>query len=134
MCRFESGFFFEHELLADYEYYWRVEPSVKLFCDVQYDPFAFMRDSGKKYGFVISLYEYKETIPTLWETTKKFMAEYPQHIMEGNALKFVSDNDGKDYNNCHFVCIKFMNSFLQDMELTGGNNSGATSKLDPSIF
>ncbi|KAF3936162.1 hypothetical protein ABW19_dt0202245 [Dactylella cylindrospora] len=102
MCRFESGFFFEHELLADYDYYWRVEPSIKLFCDVDYDPFVFMQENNKKYGFVISLYEYKETIPTLWETTKKFMAEYPQHIAEGNALQFISDDDGKTYNNCHF--------------------------------
>ncbi|KAK6345961.1 alpha 1,2-mannosyltransferase 2.4.1 [Orbilia blumenaviensis] len=102
MCRFESGFFFEHELLAGYEYYWRVEPSIKLFCDIDYDPFLYMQENKKKYGFTLSLYEYKDTIPTLWDTTKKFMAEYPHHIVEDNSMKFISDNDGKDYNNCHF--------------------------------
>ncbi|KAJ6263809.1 hypothetical protein Dda_2381 [Drechslerella dactyloides] len=102
MCRFESGFFFEHELLADYEFYWRVEPSIKLFCDVDTDPFVFMKENNKKYGFAISLYEYKETIPTLWETTRKFMAEYPQHIVQNNNLAFISDDEGKSYNNCHF--------------------------------
>lgn len=25
MCRFNSGFFFRHPLLADYDYYWRIE-------------------------------------------------------------------------------------------------------------
>ncbi|KAF3915152.1 hypothetical protein ABW20_dc0103645 [Dactylellina cionopaga] len=102
MCRFESGFFFEHELLDDYEFYWRVEPDIKLFCDVDTDPFVYMAENNKKYSFTISLYEYKETISTLWDTVKKFMVEYPQHIIEGNNLKFISDDDGKTYNNCHF--------------------------------
>lgn len=31
MCRYNSGFFYEHELLSTYDYYWRVEPNVK-FC------------------------------------------------------------------------------------------------------
>lgn len=65
MCRFESGFFFRHELLKNYEYYWRVEPSIGLHCNVDYDVFRYMKDNNKKYGFVLSLLEYTETIPTL---------------------------------------------------------------------
>ena len=103
MCRFESGFFFRHELLADYEQYWRVEPSIKLFCDVNFDPFILMKKENKKYGFTLSLYEYGETIPTLWDVTKKFMAEYPQHIVAGNSMKFLSGDEGVTYNHCHFV-------------------------------
>lgn len=49
MCRFYSGFvslpvslslltrlrfFYKHELLAKYEWYWRVEPEIKYFCDI----------------------------------------------------------------------------------------------------
>lgn len=34
MCRFNSGFFFHHPLLANFDYYWRVEPHVKFFCDL----------------------------------------------------------------------------------------------------
>lgn len=63
-------FFFRHPLLASYDYYWRVEPSIKLFCDLSYDPFLVMQDEKKVYGFTLSLYEYIETIPTLWEETK----------------------------------------------------------------
>ncbi|QGI77468.1 hypothetical protein CEK25_004197 [Fusarium fujikuroi] len=69
MCRFESGFFFRQELMMNYEYYWRVEPSVKLFCDIHYDPFRVMHENNKKYSFVLSLYEYIDTIPTLWAST-----------------------------------------------------------------
>ncbi|VZI17888.1 unnamed protein product [Fusarium fujikuroi] len=62
MCRFESGFFFRQELMMNYEYYWRVEPSVKLFCDIHYDPFRVMHENNKKYSFVLSLYEYIDTV------------------------------------------------------------------------
>ena len=105
MCRFESGFFFRHPLMNQFEWYWRVEPSIELYCDIGYDTFKYMRDHGKKYSFVLSLYEYVETIPTLWNSVKGFMKEHPEHIVEGNSMKFLSDDGGKTYNHCHFVRI-----------------------------
>ena len=102
MCRFESGFFFRHELLKDYEYYWRVEPDTKIHCDIDYDIFTFMQENDKWYGWTISLPEYRETIPTLWETTKKFMAEYPQYVAPDNNMMWISDDNGESYNGCHF--------------------------------
>ncbi|KAJ4154717.1 alpha-1,2-mannosyltransferase ktr1, partial [Fusarium falciforme] len=69
MCRFESGFFYRHPLMDDYDWYWRVEPDIKLHCDIDYDVFKFMKDNKKKYAFAISIKEYEATIPTLWETT-----------------------------------------------------------------
>ena len=102
MCRYESGFFFRHPLLMEYEYYWRVEPSIELFCDIAYDPFVFMKEKKKKYSFVLSLYEYVETIPTLWDSVKGFMKAHPEHIEEDNSLSFLSDDGGKSYNHCHF--------------------------------
>ncbi|KAF2754525.1 glycosyl transferase [Pseudovirgaria hyperparasitica] len=102
MCRYESGFFFRHPLMLDYEWYWRVEPSVELYCDIHYDTFKFMADHGKKYSFVISLYEYVETIPTLWDSVKGFMAKFPQHLEKDNTMGFVSDDGGSTYNHCHF--------------------------------
>jgi alpha 1,2-mannosyltransferase len=103
MCRFESGFFFRQELMLNYEWYWRVEPSIELFCDVDYDPFKYMAENKKKYSFVLSLYEYVETIPTLWDSTKKFMKAHPEHIAEGNSMGFLSDDGGESYNHCHMV-------------------------------
>jgi len=103
MCRYESGFFFRHPLMLNYEWYWRVEPSIELYCDINYDTFKYMRDNGKKYSFVLSLYEYVETIPTLWNSTKAFIEKYPEHIAKDNSMKFLSDDDGENYNHCHFV-------------------------------
>ncbi|KAF9894735.1 alpha 1,2-mannosyltransferase 2.4.1 [Aspergillus nanangensis] len=102
MCRYESGFFFRHPLMLNYEYYWRVEPSIELYCDVSFDPFRFMKENNKKYSFVLSLYEYYETIPSLWDSVKKFMGNHPEHIAEGNSMDFLSDDGGKTYNKCHF--------------------------------
>ncbi|KAJ1032656.1 hypothetical protein NDA16_000679 [Ustilago loliicola] len=104
MCRYQSGFFFRHPLTLDLDYYWRVEPGIKLYCDLDYDPFVFMQMNNKSYGFTMALYEYQETIPTLWETTKTFFAAHPDYLAKDNGLYFLSDQTDlatSSYNGCH---------------------------------
>lgn len=72
MCRFYSGAFFQHPLLQKYEWYWRVEPDVKYFCDITYDPFKFMEKTNKVYGFTIVIKELVETVPNLFRHTYGF--------------------------------------------------------------
>lgn len=127
--RYQSGFFFQHEALLPFDYYWRIEPGVKYTCDIDFDPFLYMQDNNKKYGkelytrnllilrfgtldltnvlesirlfspgFTISLKEYAETIPTLWNTTKDFMRKNPELLAKDNLLPFISDDDGENYN------------------------------------
>ncbi|CAG8479665.1 5801_t:CDS:2 [Acaulospora colombiana] len=98
MCRFESGFFYRHELLEKYDYYWRVEPGVQFYCDLDFDPFMYMKENDIKYGFTISLYEYPNTIPTLWESVKEFSKKYPEYIEKDNLMEFISNDDGVSYN------------------------------------
>ncbi|CAK5265052.1 unnamed protein product [Mycena citricolor] len=116
MCRFNSGFFYRHELLKKYRYYWRVEPDVNFYCNLDYDPFLFMQDESKKYGFTISLPEYERTIPTLWATVRDFIKEYPELISPENAMGFLSDDGGLTYNNCHF----WSNFEIADLDLWRG--------------
>ncbi|KAM5451339.1 O-glycoside alpha-1,2-mannosyltransferase 4 [Microsporum canis] len=66
MCRFYSGFFYKHELLQKYEWYWRLEPEIKYFCDITYDPFLEMAKNNKTYGFTIAVKELKETVPNIF--------------------------------------------------------------------
>ncbi|KAJ3571532.1 hypothetical protein NPX13_g5343 [Xylaria arbuscula] len=66
MCRFYSGFFYKHPLLAKYEWYWRLEPEIKYFCDITYDPFLKMIESNKTYGFTIAVKELRETVPNIF--------------------------------------------------------------------
>lgn len=104
MCRFYLGFFYKHPLVAQYQYYWRIEPGVKFYCDVSYDVFHFMKTHGKKYGFVMSMFEYKKTIPSLWGHFKSFIRRYDHaNGQYGELLDFVqNDNVAKTYNLCHF--------------------------------
>lgn len=30
----DDRYFYKHELLAKYEWYWRLEPEIKYFCDI----------------------------------------------------------------------------------------------------
>lgn len=66
MCRFYSGFFYKHPLLAKYEWYWRLEPEIKYFCDITYDPFLQMIENNKTYGFTIAVKELRETVPNIF--------------------------------------------------------------------
>lgn len=131
MCRFNSGFFFRHELLTPYKWYWRVEPDVRYYCDLDYDPFLFMQEHDKVYGFTISMPEWEPTIPSLWSTVKDFIAEHPQYVSPDNSMDFLSDNAGDSYNMCHFwsnfeiADMDFWRSeaytkFFEYLENTGG--------------
>jgi alpha 1,2-mannosyltransferase len=91
MCRFNSGFFYRQEALNKYDWYWRVEPDIELYCDINYDPFTFMRENNKVYGWVLSMYEFEATIPTLWQHTKDFFSKFPQYIARDNALGWLVD-------------------------------------------
>ncbi|KAI8976443.1 nucleotide-diphospho-sugar transferase [Pilobolus umbonatus] len=106
MCRFQSGYFFRHPLLDEYDYYWRVEPDVRFSCDIDYDPFKVMRERDLKYGFTLSLYEYEQTIPTLWDTVNQFVKEFPEHVIPFNSsdslIEWVTEDEGETYNLCHF--------------------------------
>lgn len=43
-CRYLSGFWQWHPLLAGLDYAWRMEPNVHYYCDMTaYDPFIFMQ-------------------------------------------------------------------------------------------
>jgi mannosyltransferase len=110
MCRWNSGLFYKHPALANTQYYWRVEPKVHFFCDVDYDVFRFMQDNNKTYGFTINLYDAPASIPTLWPETMKFMADHPEYIHENNAIGWLTDSvrrpehtrEANGYSTCHF--------------------------------
>ncbi|KAF8544835.1 nucleotide-diphospho-sugar transferase [Trichophaea hybrida] len=113
MCRFNSGFFYRQEALKKYDWYWRVEPDIEIYCDIPYDPFTRMRENNKVYGWVIAMYEFIQTIPTLFDSTKEFVEKNPEVLAEDNSLNWIIDNANVsqafaekkitgDYNLCHF--------------------------------
>ena len=73
-------------------------------------------------AFTMSMIEYVETIPTLWKhvmgsfffskvkqhidffflvSISDFAHDHPEYIAEKNSLKFISSDDGQNYNLCH---------------------------------
>ena len=110
MCRWNSGMFYRHPALRDIQYYWRVEPNVHFFCDVDYDVFRYMSDHNKTYGFTINLYDAPHSIPTLWPESMKFIAAHPEYVNTNNAMDWLTDSKRRPehnrkangYSTCHF--------------------------------
>ncbi|KAK3658751.1 putative mannosyltransferase ktr4 [Elasticomyces elasticus] len=111
MCRWNSGLFYKHPELQEIQYYWRVEPNVHFFCDVDYDVFRYMQDHNKTYGFTVSLYDSPWTVRTLWPETMKFLASGNSHLLaQNNAMDWLIDkerrpnhnHDANGYSTCHF--------------------------------
>ena len=110
MCRWNSGYFYRHPALADVRWYWRVEPKVHFFCDIDYDVFRWMEDHNKTYGFTITLYDSAESLPRLWPETLKFMAAHQDYVHPNNALRWLTDSQRRPdtnakahgYSTCHF--------------------------------
>jgi len=116
MCRFQSRAFYKHELVLPYRWYWRVEPHVSFHCDMDFDPFAYLHNNNKVYGFNIAVYEWMQTIPSLWPTVKEFVKLNPQYIAPNNSIGFISDDDGSSFNGCHY----WSNMEIADMEFWRG--------------
>ncbi|KAI9652984.1 MAG: hypothetical protein M1821_007737 [Bathelium mastoideum] len=122
MCRWNSGLFYKHPALAEYRYYWRVEPKVHFFCDIDYDVFHFMQDHNKTYGFTINLYDSPESLPSLWPETLKFLSSDANNklLHSENAMPWLQDKDRRPkhnekangYSTCHF----WSNFEIADME------------------
>ena len=109
-------------------------PDVHFHCDVNYDPFLFMEDHNKTYcehplpplhlvqltspraAFTITMYEFRATIPTLWDAVKEFTAAHPQYVAPDNALGYMSDDGGRTFNLCHF----WSNFEIADMDFWRG--------------
>lgn len=117
MCRFQSGFFFDTNLMKNYKYYWRIEPGVKFRCDIDYDIFRFMRENEKDFGFVLSIFEYRDTITGLWDFVKEWLLNgniekiHPSALLDfiigtpncEPTMEDLGETISKsEYNLCHF--------------------------------
>ncbi|KAI9821415.1 MAG: hypothetical protein M1826_000696 [Phylliscum demangeonii] len=103
MCRWNSGFFYRHPKLQDFDWYWRVEPDVHFFCDIDYDVFRFMRDNALTYGFNMNILDDARSFPSLWARTRAFIHAHPDLLHPDADLDWLLDaGHGGDYNNCQF--------------------------------
>lgn len=102
MCRFFSGFLHRNKHMSKYDYYWRVEPQhIKFFCKMFYDPFEYMKKNNIEYGFNMNVYEFMETIPSLWNTTLAYIEQNKHLIQNQKPLEEMMDQYGH-FSGCHF--------------------------------
>jgi alpha 1,2-mannosyltransferase len=120
MCRWNSGFFYKHPALQDYEFYWRVEPDVHFLCDINYDVFLFARDNRIKYGFNMNILDDARSFPSLWRQTRDFMSKNPDMLHPDAELDWLLDETG-DYNNCQF----FSNFEIGSLDFFRGQSNEA---------
>lgn len=130
MCRFYSGLWARQPVLSKYDWYWRLEPGgewprcggrgrfgeleleltvcprlVRFYCDITYDPFRFMSVNNKIYGFVITIVENMQTIPTLFETVVQYARQKgitPQPGMWDFLVRHDEKTGEEVYSGCHF--------------------------------
>jgi len=100
MCRFFSGEVFKHPALAKYDYYWRLDDDSQYLTEVETDPFEYMQQHGKVYGWNIWMYESQPIAgTTLWTTTHKYLKE--KSIIPSPEFKNIETLSG-GYNRCHY--------------------------------
>lgn len=63
-----------------------------------------MEKHKKQYGFVVTLLELRETIPTLWRTVEEYAYSRRIDISDKSRLLFpyFRDQSTGDFNLCHF--------------------------------
>ena len=116
MCRFNSGFFFRHELTLKYQYYMRLDLDSKFPCQIKRDPFEIFRGKEEiKYGFILSYYERIHTIKSLWVRIKEWKNKSLKTINKNSAIKFISDDNGNSLNRR--LCIFYNNFEMADFSV-----------------
>jgi alpha 1,2-mannosyltransferase len=74
---------------------------VHFFCDINYDPFRFLRDNDLVYGFNMNILDDARSFPSLWAKTLDFIQEHPDLLHPDADLNWLVDEHG-EYNNCQF--------------------------------
>lgn len=126
MCRFYLGNFYNVPELQQYKYYWRIEPDVHFYTDLNYDIFKYMEGTKKKYGFTINLYDIDETVASLWPETLRYLnaGDNYKYINPNGAFQWLLENQQNPkknivtggYSTCHF----WSNFEIGDMDFFRG--------------
>ncbi|KAI7855051.1 nucleotide-diphospho-sugar transferase [Circinella umbellata] len=98
--RYHAGLFFHHPLMQNADYSWRVEPSAYYSCEME-DPFLKMKTLNKTLGFVMTSYEEKMAVRSLWSVTRAFREQFFDQIRPLNETIMPWLLDDSEYNFCH---------------------------------
>ncbi|KAF9199454.1 alpha 1,2-mannosyltransferase 2.4.1, partial [Haplosporangium sp. Z 27] len=84
--RYMSGFVAQHELLDKYEFFWRVDPGVEIFCDVEEDPMLALKKSAWSLSSAIN----EAGVPGAWPIIQKIKGAHRDIIPTSNDEAFLT--------------------------------------------
>jgi alpha 1,2-mannosyltransferase len=92
--------------MQELDYGWRFEAGTEYVCPMDEDPFQTMFETKKTTSFSIALYEYPDTIPTLYDNVVKYALEYKEIVQQKENPKalwnFIWEPNSETFNRCHF--------------------------------
>ncbi|KAF9990476.1 alpha 1,2-mannosyltransferase 2.4.1 [Mortierella antarctica] len=91
--RYMSGFLARHALLGGYEFFWRVEPGMEMFCDMADDPMLAMEKNGQLFAWSLSETVRDAGVPGAWSLIKRFKETHPDIIPKANDEAFLERED-----------------------------------------
>ncbi|RCH82810.1 hypothetical protein CU098_001442, partial [Rhizopus stolonifer] len=69
-----------HPMMHKLDFTWRFEAGTEYVCPIEQDLFQYIYENNKTTSFSMALYEYKETIPSLYHTVLEFASQYSHWI------------------------------------------------------
>ncbi|KAF8937478.1 alpha 1,2-mannosyltransferase 2.4.1 [Dissophora ornata] len=100
--RYMSGFLAQHELLDPYEFFWRVDSGVDIFCDVEEDPMLTMKKSGQKFAWSLSSSVNEAGVSEAWSVIQRIKGALSHFIPEVNDEDFLTRESGDIFAACAY--------------------------------
>ncbi|KAK3814031.1 MAG: nucleotide-diphospho-sugar transferase [Benniella sp.] len=100
--RYMSGFLAQHALLDPYEFFWRIDPGVEIFCDLGDDPMMAMKSSGQKFAWSISSVVNEAGVPGAWSLIQKFKTLHRDLLPSGYDEAFLARESGNTFTACTY--------------------------------
>ncbi|KAG0023996.1 alpha 1,2-mannosyltransferase 2.4.1 [Podila clonocystis] len=100
--RYLSGFLARHELLNGYEFFWRVDPGLEIFCDIEDDPMLEMKKNGQKFAWSMSTTGHKDGVPSAWAFVDTFKKTHADVLPQHNSEFFLAKETGDEFTTCTF--------------------------------
>lgn len=116
MCRFNLVNFYKVPEMENYKWYWRIEPKVDFYTDMQYDAFKYLEATNKVYGFTIAVSDIEQTIETLWVETLHWLNREDnfKFVNKNGAFQFLTDDLQTPHKNLltqGYSCCHFWSNF-----------------------
>ena len=113
MCRWTSGPIFMHEALSQYKWLWHFDTDSLLMKRLRFNPFEYMEQNGKEYGYQVIYREEPYVCEGFWTATKDFITK--NNIKCKSLAKYLDANG--DWNGQYFYSdfsIMNLNYFRSD--------------------